>query len=353
LTAELLNELAKRFAFHATIYGAANQENASPLYAQLSQYVSTDRDILQLVLNADRATQVSHLLFGAVHYLLLGGEDHPLRSFYASLTPEPQSAEQAPPVFRDFCLQHAEELGYLITTRRVQTNEVQRCTCLLPAFSLVYEHTQQAPLSLVEIGSSAGLHLLWDKYGYRYDSDPQIGSMTSEVQLHCSLIGAMKPTLPREMPSIQSRVGIDIHPIDIMNTDEVRWVRALIWPEHIDRADLFERAIGVARRDPPQVILGNAADVLLSAANTLPSDSVLCIFHSYALNQCTEAIRNQIVANIEELARSKDVFRVSLEWYGGQKQPQLELYSYTAKRREQQLLAHCESHGRSIEWLVA
>jgi hypothetical protein len=122
---EILDDLAKRFAFHAGIYGAANPENASPLYAHLSQYVATDRDILTLVLEADRATQVSNLLFGAVHYLLLSGEDHPLRQFYASLTAHPQTPEAAPSLFRDFCLSHAQEIEHLVTTRKVQTNEVQ------------------------------------------------------------------------------------------------------------------------------------------------------------------------------------------------------------------------------------
>ncbi|HET6821600.1 MAG TPA: DUF2332 family protein, partial [Anaerolineales bacterium] len=99
MTEETLDDLAKRFAFHAGIYGETNSKNSSPLYARLSQYVSTDRDILKLVLKADRATQVSNLLFGAVHYLLLRGEDHPLRAFYASLTAQLKSPEDAPSAF--------------------------------------------------------------------------------------------------------------------------------------------------------------------------------------------------------------------------------------------------------------
>jgi hypothetical protein len=153
------------------------------------------------------------------------------------------------------------------------------------------------------------------------------------------------------MPVIESRIGIDINLIDIENPDQVRWIRALIWPEHNDRAALFERTIAIARRDPPHIIAGNAADVLLSTAQTVSSDTTLCIFHSYTLNQCPEPIHQQIVKNIEEVAKSRDVFSISLEWYGGQKQPQLELYSYTANHIGHELLAYCESHGRSLEWL--
>jgi hypothetical protein len=350
---EILEDLARRFAFHAGIYSGATPENASPLYAHLSQYVSTDRDILQLLLNADRSTQVSNLLFGAVHYLLLQGEKHPLRAFYASLTAQPQAPVHAALAFREFCLQHAEEIQHLVTTRKVQTNEVQRCTGLLPAFSLISQRTQQMPLSLIEIGSSAGLHLLWDQYKYIYDPGGLKGNMSSEVQLQCALLGQKKPEFPDEMPSVHSRTGIDINPIDIENDNEIRWIRALIWPEHTDRAALFERAITVARRNPPPILAGNAAEILPLAVNPVPRDTALCIFHSYTLNQCPEHIRNQILSHIKEIARSRDVFRISLEWYGGQKQPQLELYSYPAKHTQHELLAYCESHGRSMEWVAA
>ncbi|HET6821737.1 MAG TPA: DUF2332 domain-containing protein, partial [Anaerolineales bacterium] len=314
--------------------------------------VSTDRDILQLVLNADRATQVSNLLFGAVHYLLLRGVQHPLREFYASITEQPRAPEGAPSLFRDFCLSHSQEIQHLVTTRKVQTNEVQRCTALLPAFSLAQQRIGQASLSLLEIGSSAGLHLLWDKYGYHYEPSGHVGSADSPVQLHCSLVGKNLPDTAHGMPAIESRIGIDITPIDVENPDQVRWIRALIWPEHTDRAALFENAITVARGNPPHIISGNAEDVLLSTAKTVPLDTTLCIFHSYTLNQCPEPIHHQIVSNIEEIAKSRDVFRISLEWYGGHKQPQLELYSYTANHTGHELLAYCESHGRSLEWLI-
>lgn len=352
MTEEILDDLAKRFAFHAGIYGAANSENASPLYAHLSQYVSTDRELLKLVLEADRATQVSNLLFGAVHYLLLNGEDHPLRAFYASLTAHPKSPEDAPSLFRNFSISYAKEIRQLVGTRKVQTNEVQRCTGLLPAFLLVEQRNPKKPLSLLEIGSSAGLHLLWDKYGYHYEPLGPIGRVDSPVQLHCSLVGEKLPDISDVMLRIESRIGIDINPIDVENHDEVRWIRALIWPEHTDRAALFERASAIARGNPPHIVAGNAADVLLSTAETVPGDTALCIFHSYTLNQCPEHIHHQIVRDIEEIAKSRDVFRISLEWYGGQRQPQLELYSYTANHTGHELLAYCESHGRSLEWLI-
>ena len=81
-------------------------------------------------------------------------------------------------------------------------------------------------------------------------------------------------------------------------------------------------------------------EVLGATVDSVPSDMALCIFHSYTLNQCPENIRNQILLNIEEIAKTRDLFRISLE-----------LYSYTTRHTEYELSAYCESHGRSIKWL--
>src|SRR5688572_16703973 len=103
----LSDDLARRFAAHTAIYRGTSPENASPLYAELAQRVAETPAILELLSEADRATQVSNLLFGAVHFLLLKGAAHPLVRYYPSLTPQPLPADEAFPAFRAFCLEHA------------------------------------------------------------------------------------------------------------------------------------------------------------------------------------------------------------------------------------------------------
>ena len=52
-------------------------------------------------------------------------------------------------------------------TRRTQTNEPARCATLLPALAQLPE-----PLALIEVGASAGLTLLFDRYSYEYAGPP-------------------------------------------------------------------------------------------------------------------------------------------------------------------------------------
>ena len=350
LSPDLLDQLAQRFEWHAkNIYGV-DSTNSSPLYSQLSSAIARDPEVLSLAAGADLSQQVSNLLLGAVHFLLLSGLTSPLAKFYHSLSPHPRPREEAYPRFRTFCLEHADAIRQLVATQRVQTNEVQRCTALLPAFGIVAQRAGSHPLALVEIGPSAGLHMLWDRYGYDYGQAGYAGSRPSPVQLVCTLQGRMLPPLPDPLPSISYRTGIDLAPVDVRDETAVRWLRALIWPEHLDRARLLEQAVAVARRDPPVIVAGNAADVLPEILPAVPADAMLCVYHSYTLNQCPAPVREAILDYLSNFAKERNFFRISLEWYSGQNQPHLELFSYQGGLMRGELLAYCESHGRAIEW---
>lgn len=347
----ILENLSQRFTAHAVIYQGQSVENASPLYAALSRAVAHDLEVLELVRHADPATQIPNMLFGAVHDLLLGGVAHPLEKFYPSLTPSPGAPDGAYPDFRAFCLEHASEVQQRVETRRVQTNEVQRCTGLLLAFAEVARRYKDGPLALVEIGASAGLNLLWDRYGYHYEGLGHVGDSKAAVQLGCRVEGEIVPPLPQGFPEVASRVGIDLLPIDVNDQAATRWVRALIWPEHTDRAERFERALQIAQGAPPRVLAGDAAERLPGVMAELPKDALACVYHSYTLNQCPRRVRERIVDEVREAAHERPVVRVSLEWYGGQPQPQMELFEYETATETDTLLARCESHGRAIEWL--
>ena len=76
--------------------------------------------------------------------------------------------------FHDFCLSQRAELLDLIATRSTQTNEVGRCAALLPALGAIEaQYGQGQPLSLLDLGTSAGLNLLFDRvrlHAYRQQS---------------------------------------------------------------------------------------------------------------------------------------------------------------------------------------
>src|SRR3989449_1178854 len=234
-------------------FGEKVYHGSSPLYEQISRRVSEDPELLSLVLRARKSELSPNLFFGAIHYLLLRGLRHQLSSFYPSLSGSTIKEDDPYPFFRSFCLENRKEIEDLISTRRVQTNEVQRCTCLMPAYSVAYRRAG-TPLSIVDLGASAGLHLLWDHYGYDYGEGKRFGNPGSPVQLTCLLRGNVSPPFPSSLPLVAYRAGIDVNTIDVNDPEMMLWLKALVWPEHRKRAETLNSAIELATQSAPTVI---------------------------------------------------------------------------------------------------
>src|SRR5690625_3766858 len=221
-----LSDRFRRFAIEC--------RGSSDLYEFLSLHIASDEEILRLATYAGRGQPVPNLLFGAVHYLLLNGVDHPLRQFYISITENPEKMESCPPFFTDFCSKYADEIVHILQSKLVQTNEVRRCAFLYPAFCYIYDLTNR-PLSLIEIGTSAGFQLLWGQYKYSYGARKVYGNKDSKVHLTSKIIHGGSPVLHSKAPPVSHRIGTDLYINDVSNQDDYLWLMALIWPEHYER----------------------------------------------------------------------------------------------------------------------
>src|SRR5438132_2612180 len=233
-----LEKTARLFHYFAgTIYA-----DRSPLYMNLALRVAEDPELLKLAASAKEKAALPNLFFAAVHLLLLKGAHHQLAAFYPSLNNSSRHYEYVYPYFRSFVLEHGEEIPEIMMTHSVQTNEVGRCAVLVPAFGLVAAQTKRQPLTMIEIGSSAGLTLLWDRYHYRYREGLECGDPNSPVKIECSLRGKMRPPILGQLPKVTSRTRIDLSPIDVHNAENVQCLRAIVWPDNQTRARQLEPA---------------------------------------------------------------------------------------------------------------
>ena len=341
-----LEELAQRFAWFAK----HDCQHASPLYEHFSLQIAHDPELLALASYARPGQPVPNLLFGAVQFLLLQGVQHPLAAFYFSIPASSSKQADPYPLFRSFCFEHWEEIQRLMATHLVQTNEVRRCACLLPAFELVARRTQRRPLALVEIGTSAGLNLLWDQYGYDYGEGQRCGDEHASVQLHCSLRGAKRPALPAAFPPVASRIGIDLNPIDVHDPAATLWLRALIWPEHDKRVQLLTNALAVAQQHTPTILAGDALALLPDVMATIPAETTLCLYHTFVINQFSPTAREQLAALFAHEATKRDLYVISIAWQVDEILT-LCLISYEDGIKTEKALARCSGHARWMEWL--
>ncbi|NWF67819.1 MAG: DUF2332 domain-containing protein [Chloroflexi bacterium] len=172
------NVPVERLAAAFQQFAAFQSKGHSPLYERLCRGIAQDEALLRLAAHSPRAQPLPNVLLGAVHYLLLKGTPHALAAYYADLSPDPLPPDTPFPLFRAFCQEHQAEIKALLAARRVQTNEVGRCALLLPVFGVI----AQRPLALVEVGTSAGLNLLWDRYRYQYSDGQRCGSAQALVR---------------------------------------------------------------------------------------------------------------------------------------------------------------------------
>ncbi|SRR5579884_252320 len=334
----------------------------SPLYQYLHACIMQDQDIAALRELIPEHQPFHVLFFTVINYLLLSEQhqQHPFAAFHPYLAPNPRPLQESYPYFRDFCLTHISELRRLLPTARLQTNEVTRCANFLPVFELVYQRGGRHPLALIEIGTSAGFNLSWDRYAYTYHigdtTTSTIGAAASPVQIKCILQGKSLPALPQTMPIVASRVGIDLMPLNCLNEQDVRWLRACIWPEEAWRYQLLDHVLEVAQQNPPHILAGDACDLLPDLLATIPAEHTVCLYHSYALLQNPPSVRERIFDLLAAHSHIRDLYRISLEWDQPKQwpTPRLELFTYQdGLQASQEHLANCDVHGGTMQWLFS
>lgn len=344
----LPDKIAESFRHYASkIYS-----DRSSLYSNLAMRVAEDPQLLDVAAHGPGKDALPNLFFGAVHLLLLQGEHHQLAAFYPSLNKNTRHYEYVYPYFRNFVLDHEAEIAKIIKTRSVQTNEVARCAALVPAFELVARQSRNRSLTMIEIGSSAGLTLLWDRYHYKYGEGMECGPATSPVQIECLMRGEKHPPVPHELPGIVSRLGLDLNPIDLRDPENVQWLLALVWPEQRKRVKQLEQAIQIARQNPPKITRGDAFEVLPELLDRAQNNSQLCIYHSFTLSLANDENRKKLESILSRASINKDLFLVSLEWPGNAETPLLELTRFSHEKKSEKVLARSQAHGEWLEWLA-
>ena len=294
----LLHELSGKFRRFADL----EARPTSALYAAICAGLAERPDVLSLLLDARPGQRRPNLLLGAVHDLLLGGARDPLAEYYPSVGGVREVDGEVADRFSRFALLRSDEVRAIIRTRRTQTNEVARCGPLVLGLSRL-----PGPLALIDVGASAGLNLQLDRYAYRFGEAPRIGPPDTPLTLRCVFEGAQPP--PERLPEIVWRRGIDLDPRDPRDPATVRWLEALVWPEHAERRERLRAALEVASAQPFEVRQGDALRLLPQVAQDAPPGATLVVTHCMTLTYFSEEDR----ARVTRLCRSLGAHELSLE----------------------------------------
>lgn len=290
-------QIAKGFAMQAK---ACRIDNASPTSAAILEgcaaAVNGDhvlRAILATWHDHRNLAAVSLRVLGALHRLAMEGRAPELAALMPSVggVADPNRAWPAAEVVLKRERAFVED--YL--TRAPQTNEVGRAAMLLGGVLEIAARFDK-PLRLLEIGSSAGLNLCWDRYRVRTPFFTW-GPNDSELELTCDWSGPL-PALDAKV-EVVSRAGCDVAPIDIQNDDDRRRMESYIWTDQLDRQARMRAAVKIAAATPFTLEAESAATWVARELAEAAPGVVTVLFHSIMWQYMDPATTAAIEAAIE------------------------------------------------------
>ncbi|MGH3218156.1 MAG: DUF2332 domain-containing protein [Streptosporangiaceae bacterium] len=304
---------------------AREAHGRSAAYEALAEAVACSGMVLGFLGTLPEAKRQPNLLFAAARYLL--GEPADIAALRGLIT-------------RD-----AAGLAEVMLARRTQTNEPARCATLLPALALA---GQGGPLALIEVGASAGLTLLVDRYSYDFGGRVIRGSDPEAPVLRCAVRGPVP--VPAAVPDVAWRAGLDLNPLDVTSDDDMRWLSCLLWPGEGDREQRLAGAVAAARRDPPAVVRGDLTADLPALAARAPAGATLVVYHCAVLAYVAAEDR----ARFADTVRGLGAVWLSNEAPGvvpGVSVPAREGAPFVLIQDGRTPLALTDPHGTWLDWL--
>ncbi len=244
---------------------------------------------------------------------------------------------------------HADEIG-MLAQRSVQTNEVQRSWMLLPCFLEVARRSGAATFDLLELGPSAGLNLVWDRYGYEYARGTWGAGDASLV-----LRGEERRAVPRPLldlqPRVRERIGIDLEPVDLADDEQLLHLKSFVWADQRERLERLDRAARVLREDPPRLVRGDLADLLPQYLAERRDGALTVVFQTAVLAYIDEDRRRQVCESLDAAGAERPLAFVSAGQPedGAHTHWGLSVTVWPGGARE--IVLHANFHGAWIEWV--
>jgi hypothetical protein len=231
-----------------------------------------------------------------------------------------------------------------------QTNEVARSAALLPGYLRIAGRTG-LPLSIREIGSSAGLNLGFDRYAYDYGAFTW-GRPDAEVKIACEWRGEVEPLAGAI--EVAERRGCDILPIDARDPAARARMLAYIWPDQADRLARAEAALDLAAQLGPRV---ETIDAALFAERELragaPGNALVLahtIFWQYLAPPTKATVRAAIAEAATHATQASPFAWLRLEAEAEERRGAVLRLSLWPDGPVDEVLALASFHGQWIEW---
>jgi len=339
-----------RGAFHAQARVCA--EMGSPftarLCALLAERLQAGDPVADRVLDwpgdpSNRADALPLRLVGALHGLVIEGRDAGLAAVY----PPHRADDQA--LWAAVAAALAAHPGYLLARLDgpPQTNEPQRSAALAPGFLTVAALTG-LPLATSELGASAGLNMVWDRFAYRF-GPVGWGDPASPVRIAPDWQG---PPPPLPAVAVAERAGCDRAPPDPAREADRQRLLSFVWADQSARMERTAAAIALAAAAGVRVATADAVDWLSERLAEPRLGLAHVVYHSIIWQYLDPARRDRAEALLAEAGARADA-QAPLAWLrmeGDGQAPGAGITLTLWPGGETRLLGRVDFHGAWVRW---
>jgi hypothetical protein len=244
-----------------------------------------------------RKDALSLRLTGALHHATLAGSDPELAARYPAARAD-WSMDEVWPLARAFLARERAAVSEFLRSAP-QTNETRRSIALLAGF-LAFAQAHPGPIDTLEIGASAGLNLLWDRFAYRTASWAWGGD--SPVVIDAEWKGRA-PEIGARL-AVRHRAACDLQPLDVADPAARLRLRSYIWADQPDRLARFDGAVALALGGSVRVERADAAEWLAEKLPQRARDAATVVYHSIFLQYPPRETRDAIAAAVASAGAS-------------------------------------------------
>jgi len=208
------------------------------------------------------------------------------------------------------------------------------------------------PLALFEIGASAGLNLLADRYRYRL-AGAELGPTDAKLTLAPEWTGP-PPPLDAAL-RVQARRGCDVSPIDLRDAHQRERLASYVWPDQPERLARLEAAIATALAAEPFVVdAADAADwVETRMPAVAPAGVARVLFHTIVWSYLPEHTRQRISSHFAAIGAAATA-EAPIAWLRFELAPsteaKTEIRLTTWPGGRDQVLGDAHPHGAAVRW---
>lgn len=283
---------------------------------------------------------------GGLHHLRLSGADARLdRVYRGELTTQAEVDALVAQVTAD----HDTDLLHWLDGPP-QTNEAGRSAAFMAGLLWLSGRIGQR-FELNEIGASAGVNTMMDRYHYDLGG-VSVGPSSSPMQIRPEWRGAPPPDMPVDIVTIS---GCDQAPVDLSDPAAALRVKAYVWPENAERLARMDAAIRLAGQQRPNVVSADALDWVHARLAQPQSAGVTRAFHHSIVWQYIPSDRRDAITAAIEEAGAAATHERPLAWM--MLESNRETFRHELKVRywpgpdNWHLLAEAQAHGAWVQWL--